>query len=141
MTNIEIKARAKDELKNLLKPGDTVYTVLLHVSRSGMLRVIKPCIITSSENSKGKPYIRDISHLVADACGMTLDKNRDGIRMGGFGMDMGFNLVYCLSSSLWPTVPCTGEGCNSNDHSNGDRDYTVGKEHKDGGYALNQQWL
>jgi len=32
-------------------------------------------------------------------------------------------------------------GCASNDHSNGDREYVVGKIHSDPGYALKHRWL
>jgi hypothetical protein len=82
-------------------------------------------------------------------------------------MDMGFHLVYTLSYALYPQgFGCVGERCPSNDHSNGDRDYTPhgcydengaleDREpgpgelrdgcrrhwHRDGGYALTQRWL
>ena len=76
--------------------------------------------------------------------------------MGGCGMDMGFALVYNLSSALYPNgFPCTGSTgytktyrkakqprCTSNHHSNGDSVYQKGKLHEGGGgYALNQTWL
>ena len=32
---------AREKLRKWLKPGDTVYTVLRHVSRSGMMRTIQ----------------------------------------------------------------------------------------------------
>lgn len=76
-------------------------------------------------------------------------------------MDMGFWAVYQLSYGLFKGgFGCIGEGCPSNDHSNGDRDYTphmseadrMGADgelcnchkdhmHNDGGYALKQRWL
>lgn len=38
---------------------------------------------------------------------------------------MGFHVVYGLARTLWPDgYGCIGEHCPSNDHSNGDRDYT-----------------
>lgn len=35
---------------------------------------------------------------------------------------------------------CIGHGCPSNDHCNGDRDYTP-HHHNSGGYALKHRWL
>jgi hypothetical protein len=116
-----------------VKPGDTLYTVLEHVSRSGMMREIKVYAISEKEPVWLTGY-------AAKALGETLGK-RDGIRMGGCGMDMGFSLVYNLSRTLYPSgFDCIKpEKCPSNDHSNhGDRDNT---HHADGGYALSQRWL
>lgn len=40
------KQEALEHLRSIIKPGDTVYTILLrHVSRSGMIRVIDPLIV------------------------------------------------------------------------------------------------
>src|SRR5712692_6873174 len=65
----------------------------------------------------------------------------EGIKVSGAGMDMGFHLVYSLSYDLYPDgFECIGERCPSNDHSNGDRDYSP-HHHKDGGYALLQRWI
>jgi hypothetical protein len=45
--------------------------------------------------------------------------DREGIIMGGCGMDMGFHLVYSLSSILYRNgYRCLGKGCPSNDHAN-----------------------
>jgi hypothetical protein len=132
-------------LRELLKPGDTVYTILRHVSRSGMCRRISLLI------GEGKA-VRDISWDVAYATGDPV-KNRAGyvqdvgIEVGGCGMDMGFNLVYNLSRVLFPEgYVCTGESCGSNDHRNDHseamrRKNFVGKMHTgDGGYALHHRW-
>ena len=125
---------AAEYLRKLLPPGATVYTTLKHVSRSGMLRVIDLHAIVD-----GQPVW--LSGAAAIAFGWKRDKNREGIRVSGCGMDMGFQLAYEMSARLYPDgVLCTGEGCLSNDHSNGDRDYTP-HEHKDGGYALRHRWL
>lgn len=84
-----------------LKPGDTIYTVLRHRSSSGMFRVIDLFVIRPDLWS-GKQSIRSIGYLVADALGMSHDREREGIKVSGCGMDMGFNLVYNLSSALFP---------------------------------------
>ena len=127
------REQALARLREWIKPGDTVYTVLRHVSRSGMQREI------------GVGLLKDGVDLhpnwaVACALGERLGK-RDGVIVGGCGMDMGFHLVYNLSYVLFPQgLACTGKNCNSNDHSNGDRNYKR-HMHKSGGYALRHRWL
>ena len=125
---------AQDRLRELLRPGDKVYTILRHVSRSGMSRHISVKILSDGR-------IGDISHLVATALDDRLADD-GGIVVGGCGMDMGWHLIYNLSSALWPQgFTCPGDKlCHANDHSNGDRDYTA-HLHNDGGYALRQEWL
>jgi hypothetical protein len=121
---------AVERLQRMLKPGDTVQTILRHVSRSGMSRSISP--VFNGE---------EISYLVGPALGMKYDQKNSGLKISGCGMDMGFSIVYDLGRELWPNgVPCIGEKCRSNDHSNGDRNYKP-HLHKDSGYALHQTWL
>ena len=155
--------RAIAELHKHLKPGDTVYTVLDHVSRSGMSRNIRVLIPYTRED--GSIDHLHPNYLVAQAIGERQAKRGDGIVMGGCGMDMGFQLVYLLSSYMFPDgFGCTGEHCPSNDHSNGDRDRRPHEDHangradhvcatnpesctgykhwhKSGGYAPKQRWL
>lgn len=150
-----------------LKPGDTVHTILRHVSRSGMSRRIGLVVLRTADDGRLVDFHPNIS--AAEALGLRTDRDGEGIIVGGCGMDMGFHLVYSLSRVLFPEgFGCIGEGCPSNDHSNGDRDYTpnedrsgacggckghVGEEpcespsahqthwHRDGGYALRHRWL
>lgn len=156
------RAECIEQLRELVKPGDTVYTTIKHVSRSGMQRSIDVHVIRDNEP-------RWISRYVADAIGATFDERREAVKMGGAGMDMGFALVYKLSHALFSDgFGCIGEGdtpgspgrCPSSDHLNGDRDYTphannadrLGADgslctchtdhwHTSGGYALNQRWM
>jgi hypothetical protein len=152
------RADAIERLRADLNPGDTVHTVLRSVSRSGMSRSIDAYKIVD-----GDPHW--LSYSVAKAGVGTWDDGREAVKMGGAGMDMGFALVYSLSCILFPDgFGCIGEGCPSNDHSNGDRDYTPhGQEltleayralaedaiasyyaqhwHQEGGYALRQRWI
>lgn len=133
---------AVDRLREWLSPGDTVYTILRHVSRSGMQRSID-CIGLDREElaPDGSPRVWAYGWNVAKALGEPFDRDRDGVKVRGVGMDMGFHLVYVLSRTLFPDgFVCTGEGCPSNDHSNGDRDFSP-HQHADGGYALRQRWL
>lgn len=135
---------AREMLLSYLQPGDTVYTSLEHVSKSGMSRVIQLHIFRPDKYAGDDP--RNPTHFVlgwnaARVLGMSWDNTRDGIKVGGCGMDMGFHLVYSLAHALWPDgFDCIGERCPSNDHSNGDRDYSP-HHHSDGGYALNQRWI
>jgi hypothetical protein len=143
-SKLEQEAAALLNLRELLKPGDTVYTILRHVSRSGMCRRISLLI------SDGKA-VSDISWAAAQAMGDPV-KNRAGyvqdvgIEVGGCGMDMGFELVYNLGRYLYPDgFECSGDSCPSNDHSNDPeckRSTFKGEMHTgDGGYALQHRWL
>jgi hypothetical protein len=90
-----------------------------------------------------------ITGMAAAAMGERWDRDKGGIVVSGCGMDMGFHLVYNLSYTLWPFghdcvgKPCSShpKGCPSNDHSNGDRNYSPDHTHTDGGYALRHNWL
>ena len=134
--NIERKADAAQYLKHLLKPGDTVQTILRHVSRSGMMRHISAVF-------NGQDITWHVANLMEDK-----RADNGGIKCGGCGMDMGFHLVYSLSRTLFADgFTCCGDGCPSNAHFN-DRSEAMrrenfkGKQHTgDGGYALRQAWL
>lgn len=129
------EAEVKAELLKFLKPGDTVYTQLVHVSRSGMYRVIRLFIIDDN-----KPF--DISGMASDLL-EGWDDRHYGCKASGCGMDMGFHLVYNLAYRLFsPEWECTGEHCPSNDHLNnwkGPRG--AGVMHQESGYALKHKWL
>jgi hypothetical protein len=129
------KIKAIEYMNEYVKPGDTVYTMLRHVSSSGMSRTIRVFVMYVKDN---KPHIYDVSHLVSDIIGYKLDKNRDGLKVEGCGMDMGFAVVHSLSYAMWPDgFDCIGEGCPLNDHRNGEDV----KHHTEGGYALIQRWI
>jgi len=131
---------AIEELRKRLHPGQEILCVLRHCSKSGMSRVIDLKVIEDGE-------IRGLGWFAARALGDAYDTKRDGIKVTGCGMDMGFHLVYSLSRTLWPdgfdcinlTTPHLGKRppCPSNDHSNRE-DH---KHHRDGGYALRSRWL
>lgn len=124
-------------LRGNLLPGDTLYTVLRTVSKSGMTRIIDVARVTVDR----EPSIESIGFHVARITRSPFDRNKWGVKVGGCGQDMGFALVYDLAYYLWPDgFTCTGEQCPSNDHSNGDRVYTP-HLHKSGAYALRHRWL
>jgi hypothetical protein len=151
-TKQEVEESRKSLLEDL-KPGDTVYTKVNHVSRSGMLRHIEVYIFKDNQ-----PLY--LSYDAARVLGWGEAKD-GGVNVTGCGMDMGFHLVYSLSYRLFPNgfgIPCskcdyrpvsregvtTPEGCLDRgevEHDfhgrNGDRS---GWDN-DGGYALKQRWL
>jgi hypothetical protein len=87
-TKREIEESRK-ELRELLKGEKELYTILRHVSKSGMTQHI----------SVLKKDWGNITWLVARACDMPM---HDGaIKIGGCGMDMGFAIVYDLSQTLF----------------------------------------
>lgn len=100
------------QLRKWLKPGSTVWTILRHVSSSGMSRRITCIAIV-----KGEPL--DIGGYVADVTGHRRNDSDGALVVNGCGMDMGFSIVYNLSRTLWPK----------------------GHKGRDGGYALNHRWL
>lgn len=85
---------AIQELRSLLQPGDTVYTVLRHVSRSGMSRNIDLYVFRDNE-----PLY--LSWWAAKALGWTINQGKnEGIKVSGCGMDMGWHLVDTLARTL-----------------------------------------
>ena len=165
------KDAALANLREMLPPSSTVYTILRHVSRSGMQREISLVVMRN-----GEP--RNITYLAARVLDYRIGK-RDGLVVGGCGMDMGFHIVHNLGYALYPDgFGCIGKDCPSNDHSNRDRDYTahgsiggchepvctchdpsawtdntypngcsacgchrISHWHNSGGYALNHRWM
>jgi len=79
-----------------LKEGTKVYTILRSVSSSGMTRHISLVIANGDE-------VIDITYYAAHALEDRLieSKGHRAIRVNGCGMDMGFHLVYNLSSVLF----------------------------------------
>jgi hypothetical protein len=81
------------KLKEYLGNGETVYTVLKHVSSSGMYRHIQPFIIANNE-----PIY--LTWSVAKALGYSYKEKTHAVGVGGCGMDMGFHLVDVLGHTL-----------------------------------------
>lgn len=115
------REQAKEQLRNILKPGDTVCTILRSCSRSGMSREISLVVVKDGETC-------DITYLAARAMSDRVGK-REGIIVGGCGMDMGFHLVYNLGYTLWPKGTPEPHGTRN------------GVPDRDGGYALKHRWI
>lgn len=130
------------QLREWIKPGDTVYTILDHVSRSGMQRAIRvvlptiggPSIESSAPGGKPTDYVRrdgvsvdflHPNHAIGKALRLRHwrrnGREQDALTIGGCGMDMGFHLVYSLSQVLYGRegYACLGKGkCPSSYHVN-----------------------
>lgn len=119
-----VKTEALDYLRNTMKlvPGDTIFTNLRGVARSGMTRWIDLYVIREGEPLR-------ITWHVAAASGYTYDEKREALKIGGCGMDMGFEAVYQLGYQLWPQGTPEPHGTR-----NGEPDNV-------GGYALKQRWM
>lgn len=120
------RREAIEYLRSILKPGDTVYTVLRHVSASGMSRRIDIFEIRND-----CPIC--LTYWVSIALGYKRS-DKGGLVIEGGGMDMDFHVVYELGRFLFPKgfeLPKGKIGRNG-DKSGFD---------KNGGYALNQRWL
>lgn len=111
------EAEAIVHLRSVLKPGDTVYTVLRHVSRSGMTRGIDCYLI---EDNRPVWITGYVGHAIGSPQPEEYWRKSMGLKVGGCGMDMGFHVVYTLSRVLFAF----------------DRD-----ENKDTGYNLKHEWL
>lgn len=92
-TTKEMKQQARESLKKWLKPGNTVYTILRHVSQSGMMRHISLYVF---KNNKPVYLDYNVSQLLECPMG-----KREGLKRDGCGMDIGFDLVYSLSYALF----------------------------------------
>jgi len=114
---------AKDYLLDYFNETREVYTVLRHTSRSGGMRVID-CFIILEDT----PYC--ISHLVSKVLDLKLHKQHYGVVINGCGMDMGFHLIYSLSSVLF-------NGYNREALPKALKDFYD----KDAGYILRQEWF
>ena len=95
-----------EEIKNagltvaeLIQPGVTVYTLIRHVSASGMSRVIDLFVIQEAKDGSG-PYLRRFSWSAAIVGGSTYDRKHEGVKVWGYGMDMAFCLVSSLCDAI-----------------------------------------
>ena len=135
----ELQAEAIATLRKMgVKPGETVYTNVTHVARSGMSRHIRCYFVTrntstSRDGRKGISHgITDITGLVSNACGFTRSRgSRWDLAIGGAGMDMCFHVVYTLGRVLFPKGGELRYTCGSRAR----QEASKGREN-DGGYLL-----
>ena len=93
-----------DRLKAWIEANEyTVYTVLRHISKSGMMREISVVIpIIAQDGTIARGFVHP-SYTIAGLLGWSYsDKNgHNAVVVTGCGMDMGFNMVYVLSEKLY----------------------------------------
>lgn len=111
-------------LRSMVSPGDTVYTVLRHVSQSGMTRGIDVYVLGMEKRGDREVPVPIwitgyVGHAIGDPQPLDYWEKSRGLKIGGCGMDMGFHVVYSLSRVLFPE----------------------GHDGKDGGYALKHAWI
>lgn len=97
------KQSAMEFLKETLKPGDTVYTILRHVSRSGMQRVIDAIAFVQKPgwSTKDAPTPLWIGGSVSLVLDRRYNTRERGVVENGGGMDMGWHLVNSLSQAMF----------------------------------------
>ena len=88
-------ARARESFAHL-KPGDTVYTILRHVSRSGMRREVSVVVFQD-----GHAYHPNYSAAVLIGAPLNRSGSRDAIIRNGCGYDVCADTVGNLSYALF----------------------------------------
>lgn len=88
------RENACEFIRDEMKKDARVFTLLRHVSPSGMTRRIS-CFIARDNQ------IIDITYYVAKVLEVKRHRKDGGIVVSGCGMDMGFDLVYRLSGRLY----------------------------------------
>lgn len=115
------KQEALEWLREHLSPGDIVYSIVRHVSQSGMQRCIdfyafrpRDTEPANFEEAARNPEPLYLSSYVGKLLGYHISEKHGGVIVGGAGMDMCFHLVYSTGRKLFPE----------------------GYDGRDGGYAL-----
>jgi hypothetical protein len=109
MTTIEAQLKgitdkdlsAQRLISDYLNETNTVYTVLRGVSSSGLTQYLS--LMVAGLDHAGKPDVFNVTWHASNVLGEKLH-DRDGhrvIKVQGGGMDLGFHLVYSLSSVLY----------------------------------------
>lgn len=114
-------------LREMLNPGDEIKCILRSVSRSGMSRVISFYVVKDGD-------LCGLDYAIASTLGYPLAK--DGVKVGGCGMDMGFAVVYNVGRVTFP------KGCALKYSPRASQERRAGaKRETDGGYALKSRWV
>lgn len=110
------------DLRKLIKPKETVFCVLRHVSASGMRRRISFFVMRKGD-------ARYLDYSIGKILDLKRPDNKDGLVVDGCGMDMGFHVVYNLGMAIWPKGTKKPHGTRN------------GEPDSDGGYALKHRWI
>lgn len=130
-TNEQLNEFSKDTIQTIKeqvrKGNRIIYTNLRSVSRSGMMRKIDVYMMIDNQPLYLNALIEDIGLYKRD-------RQTWALKVPGCGMDMGFSVVYNLSSFLYSDaeeiVSLKIPGRNGEQF-----------EKTDGGYVLEQWWL
>ena len=142
----EEQEKAREDLRELIKPGDTVYTKLVHCSRSGMYRTVDLYVFRANARNEREAEPLRITWGACAATGNRYDRKHEAMGMGGCGMDMGFAAVYDLSHALYGNgydclkLADANARCPSNEHVNSGTRENPQARHTDG-YALRHRWI
>jgi len=131
MAHKQEKAEAIERLREMLPPGTTIYVANKHTARSGMMRVL------SCYKVKGGRIHWISCYWIGLALSYAVDRRREGVRVSGCGMDMGFHLVNSLSYALHG-MKDKGDGAKP---ENAGRPFTPRRGHFRAGYSLKHEWL
>lgn len=93
MTTIAERDSAISGLRKKLPQGTVIYTILRHVSTSGLSRWIDLYYVSDNLPLR-------ITWSAAQATGSSYSRNHEAIKAEGAGMDMGHAVVYHLSQVL-----------------------------------------
>lgn len=127
------KKEALEQLRKYVKAGTTIYTILRHVSASGMMRTIDVFVLGSAYTEEVRPL--RLTYWVAVALGYSMDKKRDGLQVGGCGMDMGYHVAYSIGSVVF------GRGKEAQAYGYHTGRNGVKEAETDGGYIVKHEWL
>lgn len=106
--NAEYRAESADRLRELFPAGTEVRTMVKHVSRSGMARVIAVLAIQPGKGSDPARIV-NVSHDVARVLDWSYDNDHGGVYVTGCGMDMCFHTVYTLARKLFSADDMTDD--------------------------------
>lgn len=90
------KAAAMETLNRYVNPGDTLFTIVRSVAKSGMSRSID--VIAFAD---GQPVHLTWAMATLGIAGMKRSRTGRGARIYGCGMDMCAHAVDCLSQALF----------------------------------------
>ena len=92
------RTEAIEKLHAIISKGDTLHTILRHVSSSGMSRVISVVYVAPDGDILSLDYL--ISQLGVYKR-TPVSAKHDGLKVGGAGMDMGFAVVYDVAQTVF----------------------------------------
>lgn len=92
------RALGLEKLRDLVPEGAQLYTILRSVSSSGMSRVISVVVVGNDGEIRNLDWHIDRAGLYKRTPN---GAKRDGLKVRGCGMDMGYAIVYDVSSALF----------------------------------------